>query len=150
MKFTRTEKYEKQLLFYLFHASSNLVKIPDMKQYTSAGAAVRAWPIGIYFSGVEQVNHLLYAAIESARITHHHPIGYASAFASALFVSLALRGYVFILVIGFVIHFPTVFCWFFFCSSVLLIHFFSMFLLTCCFSFLVRCNTMEIDGDKQE
>lgn len=61
-------------------------------QHTNASPAVRSWPIGIRFATEQQTHDLILASLESARITHHHPIAFLSAVTAALFASYALRG----------------------------------------------------------
>jgi len=70
---------------------SNWQHIPFMDLGGGCGGAVRTSCIGLL---AWDRNTLIAWAIESARLTHHHPTGFMGAVCTALFTSLALEGYV--------------------------------------------------------
>jgi len=51
---------------------------------------MRSACIGLAYHDEQSVDQLIEVAIESARMSHHHPIGYLGSMVSAYFVSLAI------------------------------------------------------------
>jgi len=57
-----------------------------------SGASMRCSPIGLFFSGANNRDKLMYISIESSRITHNNGIGYLGGYASALMTAMAIEG----------------------------------------------------------
>lgn len=66
--------------------------MPYNLTYGGSGASMRSLCIGLAFYGEENRDKLIQIAIESGRITNNSSVGFLGAFASALFVALAIEG----------------------------------------------------------